>query len=394
MRLASFMLQFLVIIKLTAGFKYTNCYIDGVPEIDWMLGYVTIPKTIDDTYRGPITTYETRNITGIFKIEDNPYLTAEITANKFTIYTSSNFENFEEQTERNSISIKLTFNCSDDTIDALTFHVNVRDVNNHRPSLNKEAYEYSFGMDIPKGFELTAFGPINGTDKDFTNRMVYFEIDKNEDFSLKNMNDIYGKIHFASLKALRTIKSPYRKQFTMFLSDKGSPNFITTAPITITVSSIALSTLNFSSNVYYGNYMKDNSVKMDEPLTIKYGCSNTTVIRQHNYSSYFNVSYNTSKDELIINNIQPLTEAMILQQILVITIEAETPGVTYIGTTTVIIRTDGEIGCSISVENSYDSTYVAIGIGTAGIVILVILNLVFFRVWYRKKMKSLGFVIE
>ncbi|KAF5306710.1 hypothetical protein FQR65_LT07265 [Abscondita terminalis] len=380
MKLTLFLVQVIAIFATIAGDQF--CYIEGIKSYEWMT-YVNIPA-IADTDRGVVHTYDTKNITGISKVEDGKYLGAQLNGTRLIFYTTPNFEKFEYETTRTSIEIKLSFSCTENTSGSLLFQATVKDVNNHQPTLDKESYEYNFLMAIPKDFDLTEFGAINAYDLDFTSTTLNFDISDNDDFSLSRKYSENKRNNSAMLKSLRNIPAPYRRQFTIYISDGGDPNLQVSAPLTISVSSNVLRILEFTQHAYYGNYREGQMVEMDEPVKIKKGCDNTTVVRQINYTDYFKVFYNNSKDEIVIKNIKPLPKEIASQQILALGIETETPGVTYVSTITVLIRTneeDQDRYCYTEIFGYYyNDTYIIIGASLCGILLIAAMNAAFFGI--------------
>ncbi|KAK5642336.1 hypothetical protein RI129_008503, partial [Pyrocoelia pectoralis] len=112
----------------------------------------------------------------------------------------------------------------------------VLDVNNHSPVFNKKIYEYKLAMAIPEDFELSQLLPINATDIDFSNSMINFTIDFNQDFRLdyKGVNTGNG-VYTTKLTSLKTIKPPYTKNFSITASDNGNPSINSTATVIISV---------------------------------------------------------------------------------------------------------------------------------------------------------------
>ncbi|KAF5306709.1 hypothetical protein FQR65_LT07264 [Abscondita terminalis] len=386
MKYVSHILPFLIILYSTTA-KALECYFPEIDdsEVSWN-NEVTVPKEVLETDRGVIYTYYTENINSIERIETGKYLNAKLEGHDLIFYLTEKFENFEEETSSYKLKITLTFDCTVDVYDNyLTFIFNVKDDNNHQPVFSQDAYEYKFSMEIPKGFDLTQFVSINATDHDFTTNTLYFAISDNDDFTLARVDKKDSKINYASLKSRQIIRAPYSRQLTLSVSDGGNPQFLTTAPLTITVSPNILTTLEFTQNVYYGNYKKNKLVKMEEPIKIKKGCDHTTIIRQFNYTEYFKVSYMNSTEELLVQNIKPLPKTITLQEIVPLTIEAETPGITYPRMTTVIIRTENDVNGECNVEilgHSYDSIGVVVGISCLEFICVHIMKLTLFLVHF------------
>ncbi|KAF5300825.1 hypothetical protein FQA39_LY10947 [Lamprigera yunnana] len=380
------------VILVSAIVESPNCFIQNVEVSDWLSFYI-MPSTINDTTRGEFATFAVKNISEIVTIDSNSYINATIKDNNLTLFITPNFENFENETTSSTMVFGIEFNCTNNQTKKLSFYQTVVDTNNHQPMLNLGEYNYSFAMEIPKNFELTTLLPINASDLDFTNKKINFTIDENEDFVIKEVRMRADKTYFASLKSLRNIKPPYHREFVLSATDYGTPEVLrTVAPLTVTVQdNTSLSYLNFTSYVYYGNYVENKAVVMDKIIQIKSNHRNIKV-NQIGYTNLFNISYDTAKNEITIQNIKPLPSTQLSKPFLVIGIEAEDVGASLKGYTTAIIRTNanGTFICDDDDGVQYSSIYMAVGIAAVGVVVILLLNVIFLGLWYRKRQMDLG----
>ncbi|KAB0796284.1 hypothetical protein PPYR_10345 [Photinus pyralis] len=152
------------------------------------------------------------------------------------LYTTENFSKLVEEKHEGDIKIILHFKCSDDREDYISVYQKIAILNRNSPVFSRKIYHYKLGMAIPEDFELTELLPINATDVDYTTNMIYFTIDFNQDFRLGYKGVTDGKGVFSTrLSSLKTIRAPYRKEFSITATDDGFPKLNSTATLIVTV---------------------------------------------------------------------------------------------------------------------------------------------------------------
>ncbi|KAF2902067.1 hypothetical protein ILUMI_04121 [Ignelater luminosus] len=422
-----FVLLILLLININAikGGYNSNCEIEGVSRYDWSYRY-TRSEYVDDVHDGLIVTYKTAHILEMTK-QFSPYLTAVFENEMLSIYTNEKFKTFEDEYPgTNEISLKMTFNCADNTSEELHMIQKVRDTNNHDPVLNQELYEYSFGMPLPEDYDLTKFLTISANDTDFSNNYIYFTIGYNQDLvvTYKGRSDYDGDNYYTSFKTLKEIRGPFKEEYTLTAIDGGEPARNTTARLILTVTSNDSNGEDgnnesnengngsgenlshppvFAQHLYLANYTSYHELRLENAITIKYGAEESTTIKQSGYQEYFEVILKEPKKagQVHVRTLKPLPRYILdTTQLLIIEIEAENEGFRHMpGRTALIVRlpsgqqsssNDTSQNCNISHSIHFqNSNNVVLVIFFVSIVFIIVIANVIVLTWYYQRRNSI-----
>ncbi|KAF5300827.1 hypothetical protein FQA39_LY10949 [Lamprigera yunnana] len=327
----------------------SNCVLEGVPNLSAITTY-ELKLAINDTYRGELAVFKTRNIQRV-KIKENKYFTLSWKNQILVLATADNFKNYEyenDYTKTPSISIELRFDCTQDEEKDLIIVQKINDTNNHAPRLSQTSFVYTFGMTIPKNFILTNVIPIKAIDDDISNGQIYFSISENDYFKVQHRGNSksYSLKEFSTkLVSVKEVVAPFEQQFNVIASDTGNPCRYDLSTITVSVvkSHLLLNATEndytyksiFPKNLYYADYSPGRSLKIEQRIVIKHKQINSIIIKQKGYENYFNSSLHNS--EVTLKSFRPLTFDIIQLDFIVIEVEAWI-GEFIIGRTAIMLR--------------------------------------------------------
>lgn len=138
-------------------FLFSDCTSVDIEVTEWEWGKLN--SGINASHNGIIIEYLVENAVRINTESigtSRKYIDARLESNVLIIFTTADFENYEDQETEPTIQIGINFVCTSGT-KYLGFYQPINPANNHDPVFSESIYEIPVKLPLHKGFDLTFY---------------------------------------------------------------------------------------------------------------------------------------------------------------------------------------------------------------------------------------------
>ncbi|KAJ6625244.1 Protocadherin-15, partial [Pseudolycoriella hygida] len=249
------------------------CSSPQITENQWTWGIQS--TDIDAFHSGIIAQFEMENTVSITTESSGfsrKYIDATLEDNILKIFTTSDFENYEDQETALQIQLRINFVCASPPNKFFVFYQGLKSANNHDPVFSESMYEISVKLPLPKSFDLTFFKEVMARDIDLEHNRVNFHTPSSNFIDVGTSPRIGEdkKTFYATLtlnQQLLTLSEPF--SFTIIATDSGlEANRTSTAQIMIVPDEEATYTPQprFQKAIYRGHISETGAFSYENIL--------------------------------------------------------------------------------------------------------------------------------